>query len=373
LPSNAATASWQLGRVPFDQPIAQAAAAGKSVSLSVTTGIQTPTWVYNDGAHSFHYVDSFGAAQETPIPWDSVFLAKWKGLVRAFGAHYQANATVAHVKLTGVNADTAETNLPHTAADLPTRQRVGYTSTKMYNAWQGIADTFAHAFPNQQMAIMIIPSAFPDLDLHGNVVNGAGDALMNQLINQGIARYGSQYIVQNNGLSDFWVSPQVATAASQVDTAYQMLWFVTNDSTYRMNQGSPVDPVTELQTAVDNGIAAGAHYLEIYKPDIVNPALQNVIASAHGQLTSLAARGSFPGLVSQFAVPGTSMVSQTDQSPALSAAVSAPEVANADSRPLPRGTTDANVVAYRSESDALDQAYALDCGGAESSNEIVVS
>jgi hypothetical protein len=120
--------------------------------------------------------------------------------------------------------------------------------------------------------------------------------LVEKLINKGIAHYGApRYVVQNNGLSDFWVSPQVMRAAGQVDTGYQMLWFVTDDSTYRMNHGIPIDPATELQTAADNGVAAGARFLEIYYADIVNPDLQDVIATAHDRLTIPGPGAAYPG------------------------------------------------------------------------------
>jgi hypothetical protein len=270
----------------LDQPLAQSTAAGKSVSLSVTAGIQTPAWVYAEGAAPFPYTDSSGASQVIPIPWDPVYLADWKEFVQAAGERYASNPAVVQVKLTGLNRETQEVLLPKGAADLPHWQSVGYTSTKVYDAWVGIVDTFAHAFPNQQLAIIIVPNGLPDIDNRGQVVSGAGEDLVRTLINDGIARYGApQFVVQNSGLSDFYVSSEVVAAASQVDTGYQMLWVVTGDPLYRMSGGIPMDPATVLQIADDNGIAAGARYLEIYRQDIANPDLYAVVASAHDQLT----------------------------------------------------------------------------------------
>jgi PKD repeat protein len=72
--------------------------------------------------------------------------------------------------------------------------------------------------------------------------------------------------------------------ANQVTTGYQMLWFVTDDPSYRMNGGVGIAPATALQNAVDQAIAGHAHYLEIYAADVVNPALQGVLANAHAAL-----------------------------------------------------------------------------------------
>jgi hypothetical protein len=270
----------------LDQPLAQAVAAGKAVTLSCTAGIRTPDWVYAEGAAPFAYTQG-GVDQVIPLPWDPVFLADWEDFVTAFGERYASNPAVVQVKLTGLNRDTNEVLLPRTAADTAHWQSVGYTSTRVSDAFEEIEDTFAQAFPSQQLAIIIVPNGLPDIDSSGNVVSGAGEALVRGLINQGIARYGApQFVVQNSGLSDFYVSSEVTSVVGQVDTGYEMLWLVTGDAQYRMNNGVPIDWFTELQAAVDNGVAAGARYLDIYRQDIANPDLQAVIASAHERLTN---------------------------------------------------------------------------------------
>jgi hypothetical protein len=271
----------------IDQPLAQAAAAGKMVTLSDSAGIRTPDWVYAEGAAPFHYTDSSGAPQVIPIPWDPVYLARWEDFVRAFGKRYASNPAVVQVKLTGLNRDTNEVLLPRTTADTAHWQGVGYTSTKVYDAFQEVEDTFAHAFPNQQLAIIIVPNGLPDIDDQGHMHSGAGEALVEALIHQGIDRYGAPvWVAQNSGLSDFYVSHEVRDVAGQVDTGYEMLWLVTNDAMYRMNNGVPIDWFRELQNAVVNGVAAGARYLDIYRQDIANPTLQDVIAWAHNRLTN---------------------------------------------------------------------------------------
>ena len=68
---------------------------------------------------------------------------------------------------------------------------------------------------------------------------------------------------------------------NQPDVAGQMLWYVTNDTSCRMNSGvKPCDPVTVLQEAVSLGAEYGMSYQEIYQQDILNPALVGVISYA---------------------------------------------------------------------------------------------
>jgi hypothetical protein len=288
----------------LDSQVSAATAAGKKISLSIAAGIDTPAWVYQAGAASFTFIDKSSPTPQTiPVPWDPVFLAKWQDFVQALGDRYGANPNVVSVKITGINSTTEETMLPRstgesatngtttwtTTNDVANWQKAGYTRQKVEDAWLTIADSFAQAFPQSKIALVMVPNAFPPLDDSGKLISGSGDnQLVSDLISQGIARYGDQFIVQNNGLSDFWVSGQVASVASQVTTGYQMLWRVTSDSTGRMNgYVTPFDPHAVLQTAVDLGLQAHAEFLEIYQMDILNAGLADVLADAQARAASI--------------------------------------------------------------------------------------
>ena len=66
----------------IDRDIQLARSYRKKVSLSITAGIHTPTWVYASGAASFKFMGRTGSgpsgcgAGVVPVPWDPVFLAK---------------------------------------------------------------------------------------------------------------------------------------------------------------------------------------------------------------------------------------------------------------------------------------------------------
>jgi len=281
----------------LDRNIAAAAAAGKKVSISVAAGVTTPSWLYNLGAAGFTFT-SGGTNYKIPVPWDPVFLAQWTQFVRDLGARYATNPAVVLVKITGINALTPETMLPRTSADNTRWAAIGYTPTKVENAWRTIADTFAQAFPKKQISLPTIPHGFPPIDNNSKVIasSGGDDVLARKLITDGIARYGRQFVVENHGLSTFWISGQVANVATTVSTGHQTLWNVTNDTTRRMTGGAtPYDPAKVLQTAVNSAIAAQARFIEIYQADIVNTALKNVITYAHNSLANVAPKASITG------------------------------------------------------------------------------
>jgi PKD repeat protein len=273
----------------LDNQIAAAANAGKKISLSIAAGVNTPSWVYSAGAQSFTFKTSASSpTQKIPLPWDPVFLTKWESFIVALGQRYGSNPTISHLAITGINSITAETFLPHAAADLVPWQAAGYTRAKVEAAWQSIADTWSQAFAGKQLVMEMVPSGFPTIDANGNIFSnpqGGDNQIITDLINLGISRYGSQFVVQNNGLKDTWIAGTVTGLANQVTTGFQMFWFVTGDSKYLMNDGKTIDAVSGLQQAMNQAINGGARYLEIYQQDIVNANMQGVLATAHAQLS----------------------------------------------------------------------------------------
>jgi hypothetical protein len=269
--------------------VAAAVAAGKQVALRITPGVNTPSWVYSAGAQAFTYTEG-GKSLRIPVPWDSVNLAKWEGFILAMGKQFSGQVGLAEVSMTGLNSDTGETFLPDTHADTLRWQSIGYTRVEVESAWKSIATTWAQAFPQQQLGLIMVPGGFPTIDNYGNTFSNAQGTdlqVTNDLIQYGISTYGSQFLVQNNGLSDLWISPQVTAVANQVTTGYEMFWWVTGDSGYKMNGGTPTGIVSELQHAVNPGLTGGAKFLEFYTVDIENPNLQKILSSTQLDLTAV--------------------------------------------------------------------------------------
>src|SRR5216684_528660 len=95
--STTETAEGVYAWAPLDGMIAQAAAAGKTVTLDVVAGYSTPGWVFTEGAQGFSYVWSYSWGPNVcslvtiPVPWDAAFLQKWTAFVQAFGVRYASN------------------------------------------------------------------------------------------------------------------------------------------------------------------------------------------------------------------------------------------------------------------------------------------
>ena len=175
----------------LDAEVARAKALGKKVSLSVAVGNRAPAWVYEAGVKEFKFILSqpyqkatFCKEQRIPIPFDSVFLEKWKSFIRALGQRYAGNPTVSKVRISGVNSYTAETHLPHeegqevcnldkstccnASNDIANWIAVGYTASRIKEAWLEIGKAFLEAFSTKALSAPIYSRGLPKIDDLGN-------------------------------------------------------------------------------------------------------------------------------------------------------------------------------------------------------------
>jgi hypothetical protein len=272
----------------FDQQIARVGNAGKQILLRITSGGKnTPPWVFDAGVETFSFVD--GGSGETvtiPVFWDPIFLQKKENFIAAMGEHFAANPNIVLVSSSCANATTDDWVVPSTPTDITNWQAVGYTSAKLIGACKTIIDVTIAAFP-QQYTLMAIGRSKKGLD--PNV-----DYVAEHVLAYTLANYPMSFIAQMNSLSartwDPWVATQLHGWQMLYDyrpmVAGQMLWYVTDDLTCRMNgKIKPCDPVQVLRQAVTIGAHYEMLYQEIYQKDILNPELAGVIEAAAGMLS----------------------------------------------------------------------------------------
>lgn len=272
----------------LDSQLAQAAAHGKKVSIGIFAGYGAPSWLYTEHAQQFKFVwdEQWGpppcSVQTIPVPWDPIFQARWSAFVRALGQRYDLNPTVTHVKLTGINYETEENSLPHSVKasinggqcksynDVANWQSIGYTRTKVIDAWHEIAQAYHDFFPYKPFAAQLVPGGFPPLDDSGRIIpkQTVDYELTTDILNEGIIDYRNQFVGQNNGLTATWIWPELVSDATKITTGYQMAQIM----------GSA------LGAAIDLAIKSDAKFLEIYTTDILNPGLRDDLAYARKHL-----------------------------------------------------------------------------------------
>jgi hypothetical protein len=269
----------------LDSLIAQAALANKKVILRLTPGYATPAWVFAEGAQYLKIVwdKKWGRALcsrvPIPLPWDPIYQEKWMELIEAVGARFGSNLTVVGVEITGINGETDETILNFPSKETITNgstsctgynyvaywQAAGYTRTLIEHAWLNFAQTYQQAFPRAKLIAIMGPYGLPPIDQFGNIIPKVGSDKMGvqEIIAEGIADFPDQFVLENNGLSKklYW---DLQSYANQVPTGYQ--------TTSALG--------AKLSAGMNQAIGAGAVYLELYPPDVLNPSLAAEIAAA---------------------------------------------------------------------------------------------
>jgi hypothetical protein len=115
------------GRLDFsaiDKYVAALRHIGMKYELGIKAGIDTPPFVYQQGAQSFEtHVQNpnrpnFGAAVAIPVPWDPKYQENFSRLIAQLGEHYSSDPLCASVGLTCANFMSKEMHLPRTPGDL---------------------------------------------------------------------------------------------------------------------------------------------------------------------------------------------------------------------------------------------------------------
>jgi hypothetical protein len=267
----------------FDTQIARVGSARKKIFLRIISGGEnTPPWVFGLGVQTFSFVDPRSKATVTiPVFWDPIFLQKKKNFIAAMGRHFAANPNIVLVSTSCANATSDDWQVPHTDTDVAYWLELGYTSDKLINACKKIIDATMTAFPTQFAALAVTQNS--------TKLDPTKDYVAQKVSNYAMTLYHERFIIQKNSLSADTPDPSMLPVLgaweiiydNQPNVAGQMLWYVTNDSSCRMNGGvKPCDPVAVLHESVKIGNLYGMQYQEIYQQDILNPALAGVIRDA---------------------------------------------------------------------------------------------
>jgi hypothetical protein len=272
----------------IEDQIANAAAAGKQVSIYLAAGL--PDWVRDLGVETFTYLDpnpnhgTFGDEITIAVPYDHTYQTRWTTFVRAFGAHFAGDPTIAYVR----GASESMTNgwgLPIEDVDGNTWAAYGYTPEKMIAALELVLDTFMTALPGTAEWIEVGPIKF-EPELSGNPEVYVADAVTTY----GFATYPGRFAVWREDLSGCTEAPPTSAVWQLLwdhpgrDGA-QMLWNV-QDGPDRMNKCgiTPNDRPTVLKAAIQRGLDYGMPYLEIYETDVKDDSLRAVLRFAHTRL-----------------------------------------------------------------------------------------
>lgn len=306
----------------LDQWTHRAVALGKKIDLTITAGIDTPSWLFQPapsgaGASPLTFtISPHGGAtgvcdtETIAAPWDPAFLNRWDLLLAAVTAHLKADGTYSAVtllRLTGVNRTTDEFRLP---AETPQStglacvsdavaiwQQAGFRPSRLLQAWDQITNSFVKSFPDKSFSVAIIPqNAFPPIGEDGAVIKGTPPDQNQALLAEASHKLPARLVVQFNFLMPGETASSAVTQAAQ--TLGTFAAFQTNNYFGSTGQGAGCsEPVTNptpctdatFLTMLETGIfplgasnSLRAQYIEIF-PANAN-AFPSAVFQAHDDL-----------------------------------------------------------------------------------------
>ena len=235
----------------FDRWVETTVALNKKLAIGLVAGRATPDWLYGSGynvpKNSFSFNRNRRGVACTiltlPSPWNVTYLREYAKTMAALSKHLHelevpghqpgaAYAALRIVKLSGINTTTEELHLDSTPPDDgPCHQSdaaaiwaaAAFTPKKIVDAWLTIAaDTNAVQDPDKILSVAVIhKNAFPSIGEDGRPmtpIRVAPDELTAEILQAGIAHYGSRLLVQWNALYGGKVAEEVVEAGRERGT-----------------------------------------------------------------------------------------------------------------------------------------------------------
>ncbi|MEK6794728.1 MAG: beta-galactosidase [Spirochaetota bacterium] len=254
--------------------------ADRFYKLVLDPGVDTPDYVYDEGATAFVISDEEQSKQpgkkqnredRIPLPWDPIFRTNFVRVLSAIADRYGSDEKFAATAITGVSHRYSETHLPKNVAQWKKYDNV---EAKVRESLIYYVDLFATLFPRQALCYEI---AVP--------FSGMEQALRDSIAHA-VTRYPSSISLQNNQLSgknDNTRNPtyRIICEYKDVKNGFQNVSCLTPPcSTADGRQG-------DMMQTISNYVNAEAEYLEVWYIDGATTAttrsLRDAIDAAYAQ------------------------------------------------------------------------------------------
>ena len=275
----------------IDSEISKANTYNKKISLQP---LGTPNWLDSIGAKQYYYLDknkahtTYGKVISNTLPWDSIYISRYKNLLLHLAYKYSSNSTVSYINAIGV---ALSRNLPDTIlTDTIHLIQQPFWTTYKYNSdtfgllMNQITDYYMSLFPTTPLWCSVDYVIFQT-----KATGQPANYLASIYCNYGISNYSDRFGLYREDISAC-NPPSTFNSGSQwyimnqnhCRVGAQMLWNVQDGPT-RMNTCG-ITPNTKsivLDSAINKGLSFGMRYLEIYGVDISDLTLTCSIQQAN--------------------------------------------------------------------------------------------
>ena len=261
------------GKLDFsaiDKSVAVLRRIGMKYELGIKPGVDTPPFVYQQGAQSFEtqiknpHRPNFGAAVAIPVPWDAKYQENFSRLIARLGERYSSDPLCVSVVLTCANFMSQEMHLPKTPEDRAKWSAMGDYGAKLLNVYKKYTDEWAKAFPKQQVT------------LHLSQVLDLPSSFFERIIDYGASRYPERFTIQNcqlTGRSEDTGILSYDLIQKYRDRAHHGFQSLAGFSHSGQRMGS-------IEMAALNVVHAKSEYWELWRGDGINAQTTAAIAKA---------------------------------------------------------------------------------------------
>jgi hypothetical protein len=316
---------------PLDCTFAHADASHKFVVLTLLPGWHTPAWALATTtsatpaadpitacpgsvtatrfAWSYHGTDP--PAETVPDPWNSVYLCRWFHFLNAVEQRYGHNPEFRMISVAGPTSISDEMTLPNNPGTPPPRpdacaaihpvivkldppcdtvvpavaksangtsvetygsdinmwRALGYTPAAYTGAWATAFQHYGTMFSNQYLSLALgngLPIGNPPSTGAPSLSDPSQTtATPLTVIHTGLG-YTPRFVLQEDALSGSSATKRRPYAYVQANCADAITGFQTE---------APAQPgvsPSELEAALQRGVAAGARFIEVYQPEVLN-------------------------------------------------------------------------------------------------------
>jgi hypothetical protein len=254
----------------IDKTVSVLRGIGMKYQLCLQPGVNTPAYVYKEGAQSFatrvtnpHRVN-FGEAVVIPVPWDPIYQRDFSRVIKQLGERYASDPLCVSVVLTCANFMSAEMHLPRSREDLAKWEALGNYEQKLFDVYKKYTDEWGKVFPRQEIS------------LHLSKVLDLPPQFCERIIDYGLNKYGPRFTIQNCQLTGFREDTGMMTY--DLIQRYRDRAHHGFQSLARLSY--PNDRMGSIEMAVLNMVHAEGEYWELWHRDGMSVETSTAVARA---------------------------------------------------------------------------------------------
>ena len=279
----------------IDEEIQRASAAGKKLSIAI---VGQPLWLVDDlGAQGYYYTianpnnPDVGTKVKVPLEYDPIVIERYKNLMDTLAAKYAEEETISYFHIfSDLSNDLPDTaSVSEDAEELPFDEVNPYNPDDLIDRLKELTDHYMQLFPNTPL--------WNSPDRIRFEKGRPQNYVASEFMAWGATTYPERFGVWREDLSGCVIAARkdrrghwYVVDQHHCRTGAQMVWNV-QDGPDRMNRckftprdSSITSKINALDSAVNAGLSVGMRYFEIYRADLIDPNLEEILVNIHDRI-----------------------------------------------------------------------------------------